>query len=168
MTIDDIVKQIATKNTFYNDLIIRYFPVDLQGPVISELAVAYLKDRKKMNKIIKEGNFKGYFARSIYFYSTKANLKSILNSENTISRLSNELDGTQYDIEDTQSTFFEEMNDLLIRTRVSFRDALVFKLVFLDGLTYRDITKQYGWSPSTISRSIQSSIQKIKNEKSST
>jgi RNA polymerase sigma factor (sigma-70 family) len=164
LTIDDVIKDIATPNTFYNSLIVRYFPDNLQAAVISEIAVAYLKNRPKMNKIIAEGGIQGYFARSIYYYATKTNLKRILNGENTISHLSSELNYSQFELEDTQDTFFEEMQEILIQTKTSFRDATIFRLVYKEGNTYREISQKYGWSPSTISRSIQKSILLIQSK----
>lgn len=162
ITIDDIVKEIATTNTFYNDLIVRYFNKEKRSLVISELAVNFLKDRKKMNTIIKNGNIKGYFVRSIFYWSTKGNLIHILNSRDRISRESTNID-IIWNIQDrANDTLFEDTLEILDETQVSLRDALIFKLVFKECLTYRDIQDTYGFSTATVSRSIRSSIEKIR------
>ncbi len=160
MTIDDIVTQFAQPNTFYNNLIVRYFRPSDVPLVISELAISFLKDRDKMNAIIETGSIQGYFARSIYFWATKSNLKQILAGETSISKWADQVEGLEITNETTD--YFEEIEDQLLQCNVSFRDASIFRLVYRDGLTYRDIQIEYGWSPSTVCRSIQSSINKIK------
>jgi DNA-directed RNA polymerase specialized sigma subunit len=149
-------------NTFYNNLLVRYFSPSDVPLVISELALAFLKDRDKMNKIVEEGNIRGYFARSIYFWATKSNLKQILSGETTISKWAEQVDGLE--ISDHSISLFEDIEDKLLNCNVSFRDATMFRLVFRDGLTYRDIQIEYGWSPSTVCRSIQASVKKIKDQ----
>lgn len=160
--IDQIVSEFAQPNTFYNNLIQRYFKPSDQPLIISELALAFLKDRDKMNRIVEEGNIQGYFARSIYFWATKANLKQLLAGETTISKWAEQIDGLE--ITENHNSIFEDLEDHLLHCNVSFRDATMFRLVYRDGLTYRDIQLQYGWSPSTVCRSIQSSITKIKTQ----
>ncbi len=160
--IDQIVTQFAQDNTFYSNLIKRYFRPADQPLIISELALAFLKDRDKMNKIVEDGNIKGYFARSIYFWATKSNLKQLLAGETTISKWAEQVDGLE--ISDHSISLFEDIEDKLLNCNVSFRDATMFRLVFRDGLTYRDIQIEYGWSPSTVCRSIQASVKKIKDQ----
>lgn len=160
--IDQIVTQFAEPNTFYNNLIVRYFKPHDRPLIISELALAFLKDRDKMNEIVKNGNIQGYFARSLYFWTTKDNLKQLLAGETTISRWAEQIDG----MEITQGTndYFEEIEEILLNCKVTFRDATIFRLVYRDGLTYRDIQSQFGWSPSTTCRSINRSINLIKEK----
>ena len=162
MTIDDIVTQFAQPDTFYNNLLIRYFSPSDVPLVISELAIAFLKDRDKMNVIVEAGNIQGYFARSIYFWATKDNLKQILAGETTISRRAQIVDGLE--LSETRSEIFEELEDHLLHCNVSFRDATMFRLVYRDGKTYREIQEEFGWSPSTVCRSIRASVQKIKDQ----
>ncbi len=162
MTIDDICHQMTQPNTFYNNLLVRYFSPSDVPLVISELALAYLKDRNKMNKIIEEGNINGYFARSIYFYATKDNLKMILSGETTISRYAQDIDGLE--LSESRSDVFDELYDTLLQCNVPFRDAQIFKLVYFDGKTYREINEEFGWSASTVCRSIQKSILLIKSK----
>lgn len=162
MTIDDVCHQMTQPNTFYNNLLVRYFSPSDVPLVISELAIAFLKDRDKMNDIVQNGNIQGYYARSLYLWATKDNLKQILAGETTISRYAQEVDGL--DLSEKSSDIFDELEDHLLHCNVSFRDATMFRLVYREGKTYREIQEEFGWSPSTVCRSIRASVQKIKDQ----
>jgi len=65
--LNKILEEIATKNTIYDEIIDNIIKPNyhLKPELISELAISFLENRTKVEKVIKEGYFVYYFIRAV-------------------------------------------------------------------------------------------------------
>lgn len=65
--LNDILTQIATKNTIYDEIIDNIIRPNyhLKPELISELSISFLENRKKVEEVIKSGYFTYYFIRAV-------------------------------------------------------------------------------------------------------
>jgi uncharacterized protein YfaT (DUF1175 family) len=67
MTINNIITQIATKGSIYDEIIDNIITTNqqLKPALISEVAIAYLENAKKIEEVYKQGYFKYYFIMTV-------------------------------------------------------------------------------------------------------
>jgi len=63
----DILKEITTPNSIYDEIIDNVIRPNFQikPELISELAISFLENEKKVNEVIKQGYFLYYFIRAV-------------------------------------------------------------------------------------------------------
>lgn len=64
--LDNILEQIATKNSIYDEIMDNIIRPNyhLKPELISELAISFLENRKRVEEVIKQGYFLYYFIRA--------------------------------------------------------------------------------------------------------
>lgn len=155
MEINQILNDLTVKGTVYNDIILTNLGPHkhLEGALISELALIILEQQEKVLKSVNEGWFKYWLVKVIQNQIKSSTSPFHKNVRETIhTKLKGETIEVDYvEIEDeddlTDKLIIEEQLNLIEECReelkVNFFDAEVFKLYYDEGLSYREIERNF-------------------------
>lgn len=154
---DQIIDTIIAPNYHYKD------------ELISELAVSYLNNQESVNKALKEGYFNYYFISSVknqVHSSTSPFHKNVRQTSNEgieASWLADQLVDDNEDIEykkmlDCQQEILDKVMDDI---EVTYFQAQMFRMYYIEGLSYRKIEKETGVDHVTVHSTVSNIRDKI-------
>lgn len=147
MNIRQILEQIATKGSIYDEILTNLLTpnLHLKPELISELAISFLENEKKVNEVINQNYFLYYFIRA-----AKNNIASNTSPFHKNVRIKDNMFIDNIDIEDLTDIEIklekEEKYKLIDRNYVKikkthFQDVL-WTQYFIQGKTHREIAKE--------------------------
>jgi hypothetical protein len=173
MTINNILKEITTSGSIYDEILsnVLYPRLELKPELISELSLSFLENKEKIEEVYEKGYFKYYFinaCRNQVHSSTSPFHKNIrIQDYDFLTERVDIFDET--DIED--KILFEEKLDTITSTykiikKTWFEDKM-WEEYFINDKTYRQIEKEYGLDHTLVWHNVKKVkdkiIDKIKN-----
>jgi hypothetical protein len=126
--------------------------IKLKRALVSEIAISYLERKNKINSMIGKPDFKYYFIQTVINQVKSSSSPLYKNYRKTLADSGEEFDFTALDIPDENDRdkkidFELKINDIknkLLKIKISWFEGQMFKLYYEDGLTYRQIEKEWG------------------------
>jgi hypothetical protein len=153
VNINDFLNELCRKGSIWNDIIDNIIGGDgkLKSALISEIALSYLERKKNIEPLLGKPEFKYYFIQTV-INQVKSNTSPLYKNYKKTLSTSEEFDFTALDIKDENDIdekidFEFKLNDLkskLLKIKISWFEGQMFKLYYEDGLTYRQIEKEWG------------------------
>jgi RNA polymerase sigma factor (sigma-70 family) len=151
MDIDRFFSELMKGGTEWNDIIISIVPDNKRrSALISEIAISWLERKEDINERLKDlVAFKYYFIRTI-LNQVKSNTSPLY--KNAIRTHGDKTDFSIIDIEDDstieEKIEFEEqlewIEETLLKLKIGWFSAEMFRLYYKEGWTYREIEAEYG------------------------
>jgi len=171
--INQILEEITNKNSIYNEIIdnILYPNLQYKDELISELAISFIKNKKKIIKSYNNGWFKYMFITAVKNQVHSKTSPFHKNVRETISSKYNtqefNVDYIQEDNEDLEYKMdierkLEIINKARELTKTNYFEAEVFKLYFDKDNTYRGIEKKYDIDHCLAYYTVQKVVTKLK------
>ena len=169
--LNDILKEITKKGSEYDEILTNILGrklIKYKTELISEIALNYLKNYKKIEKVIEEGYFKYYFIMTVknqVHSNTSSFYKNVRLNDN----------GSSYDSEDIIDewgmTYKMEMedkwnhiNELKRTTKINYFESEMMRLYFDEGMTYRAIAEEYEINHTLVFKTIKDVIERMKKQ----
>lgn len=173
MTINQILKEITTKGSIYDEIMsnILHPRMDLKPELLSELSISFLENSEKIEDVYNRGYFKYYFinaCRNQVHSSTSSFHKNIRIQDYDYYNNFTDI-GDDTDIED--KIIFEEKLETINQTyrtikKTWFEDKM-WEEYFINHKTYREIEREYGLDHCLVFHNVkkikEKVIKKIKN-----
>lgn len=149
MVLDNILKEICTSGSIYDEIINNLITprFDLKPELISEIALSFLENKEKIERIYNEGYFKYYFINVVRFQihsNTSSFHKNVRIKDYDFYENITILDDDQ-DIEN--KIIFEEKLDKIQKIykniSKSWFDNLMWEEYFVKDKTFREIEKDW-------------------------
>lgn len=172
MKIDQILTQIYTKNSIYDEIIdnILYPKLEQKGGLLSEIALAYLENASKIEDIYEKGYFKYYFINTV-----RNQVRSSSSSFHKNMRLQNdieindipEINDISQDSTIEEKIKFEEDLKKVKKTKakcgITWFESQMLKEYYDYNKTYRKIEEEYGLDHVLVFKTVKKAIKKIQN-----
>lgn len=152
MTINNILEQIATKGSIYDEIIDNIITTNqhLKPALISEVAIAYLENAAKIEEVYAQGYFKYYFIMTVknqVHSSTSPLWKNVRCTSPSTEYLQPEaIDDTENIIKDLE--ILERQNALIIKARknvkMTYFESEMIRNYYDLNKSYRQIGSEYG------------------------
>jgi RNA polymerase sigma factor (sigma-70 family) len=146
--------------------------IKYKNELISEIAIYYLQNSKKIEDVYNKGYFKYYFIMTVknQFRSTTSSFyKNVRINDN------NKVDET-FQLEELEDEYgLEYQNDMdekweqsieLRKTiKMNYFESEMMRLYFDENMTYRAIAKEYGINHTLVFKTIKNVLERIKKQK---
>ena len=150
MTINNILIEITTKGSIYDEIIDNIIQprFDLKPELISEIAISFLENKIKVEEAIEKGYFKYYFINTVrnqIHSNTSSFHKNIRIQDNEYFENYGYLeDDTTIEDKIEFEERLELINQIYKDTKKTWFENQMFEEYFIKNKTYREIGKEYG------------------------
>jgi RNA polymerase sigma factor (sigma-70 family) len=170
MTLNDFLKDMVRPNSMWDQIINNIIGSDkaLKRALISEISLSFLERRDKIQPLLQRPDFKYYFVKTILNQVKSKSSPLYKNYKMTIAN-SNEFDFQSLEIESTnqieEKIELEEkikwIEDIIQNIKIGWFGSEMFRLYYKEGMTYREIEKEYGINFLTAFNEVKKVKQKI-------
>jgi hypothetical protein len=153
VNLDEFLKEMCRRGSIWNDIIDNIIGNDpsLKRALISEIALNFLEKREKIELLLNEQHFKYYFIQTV-MNQVRSNTSPLYKNYKKSLSGGEEFDFSAYekidenDIEEKidKEKKLKDIEEGLLKIKISWFEGQMFKLYFKDGLTYRQIEKDWG------------------------
>ena len=166
--INKIIEEICRPGSIYDEIILNFIShrKEFKLPLISEIALSYLENAEKIEKIYEAGWFKYYFLNTVrnqLFSSTSSFYKNNRIKDYGEIDIPDIIDDTTIE---EKIEFENKLNDIYVaftKVKKSWFDEQMFSEYFKNGLTYRAIEDKYGIDHCLVFHTVKKTKNKIKN-----
>jgi RNA polymerase sigma factor (sigma-70 family) len=172
-TINEILLEITSNGSIYDEIIdnILHPKVELKSELISEIAVSYLDNKEKIEKIWNEGYFKYYFINTVRNQvrsSTSSFYKNVKVKDNIVIE-----DTFDIEYEDSEDIIklkeqFEDnyalINGMIQKLNITWFERQMFNEYYINSKTYRQIEEEYGLDHVLVWKTVTKVIKHLKNK----
>lgn len=170
MKINNILIEITTKGSIYDEIMNNILSprFDLKPELISELAISFLENKDKIEKVYEMGYFRYYFINSVrnQIHSNT----SPFHKNNRIKDYDYIQDYTNIPNDDDiqEKINFEErldlVNNLYKNTSKNWFEDRMWEEYYVNGKTYRQIEKEYGLDHCLVFHNVKKIKDRIKKQ----
>ena len=175
-TIDNICKQICEKNSIFDQIIDTMIsPNYHQKPeLISELAISFVMNKEKIERVANEGWFKYFFIRAVknqvhsktspFHKNVRQTISSSLTDNQDYELESLQEDNYDSDEKELKEFQFETIELAMSQINVTYFESELFKQYYYNNLTYRQIEKETGVDHSLVWITVRKVFDKLKKQ----
>lgn len=167
MTIENILREVYTKGSIYDEIVdnILYPKLDQKGELLSEISLYYLENKEKIERVYEEGYFKYYFINTV-----KNQVRSKTSSFHKNIRITNDIDISDISdiIDDSDienKIIFEEKWDVVCNLKnnsgLTWFESQMLREYYDNNKTYRKIEEEYGLDHVLVFKTVKKGITKI-------
>ena len=173
MDIDTIMKEMTNEDSEYNQIIDKLIAPHFhyKNDIIAEVAISYLSNKPKLNKVIKDGYFKYYFIMTVknqVHSSTSSFHKNIRLTQkiqiDTDVQVTDVIDewGLEHKLDMEEK--YEYLKYLRKNTKMDYFESEMIRLYFDEGMTYRAISREYGVNHTLVYKTVKDVLTRIKKQ----
>jgi hypothetical protein len=170
MTINQILVEITRKGSIFDEIMDNVLNprIDLKPQLISEIAISYLENAEKIEKVYRDGYFKYYFINTIrnqvHSSTSPFHKNNRINQYNYIGEIMDMIDDDDIETKIEFEEKLNKINKLYKDTSKTWFEDKMWEEYYINGKTYRQIEAEYGLDHCLVFHNVKKVKEKIKKQ----